>query len=43
MQDLVTSEETESDREVMEVLIFDRLSDLAELPMTALHITGGIT
>lgn len=37
---LVTSEETECDREAMDVLIFDRSSDLVELPF---QITEGIT
>lgn len=40
---LGTSEETECDREVMEVLIFDRSPDLAELPTPAFQITEGIT
>lgn len=37
---LVTSEETECDREAMDVLILDRSSDLVELPF---QITEGIT
>lgn len=39
----MTSEETACERESMEVLIFDRSSDLAELPVTAVQITEGIT
>lgn len=40
---MTLGEEREGDSEAMEVLIFDRSSDPAVLPTTALRITGGIT